>query len=191
MEARKVQIKLFIASPAEVDIEPIVPVFHAWIRENALEELLIDVTEYGHVHHAQSLLLVGSGSDYSIDLAEGRAGLLYSRKRQAPAGAADCVRDAIRRALFACHKLESEASLPTPIRFRGDEMLVRLNDRLHAPNTKEGFAAISPVLREVLAQVYAGTPFTLEQVGTSRELFSVVVKAPGAPGIAALLPRVS
>ena len=191
MEARKVQFKLFVASPANVDVDPIVPVFHAWIREKALGELLIDVTDYAHVPNGPALLLVGHGSDYAIDFSRGLAGLLYSRKREAPKDAKECVRDALRRALFAAKKLEDEKSLATPLRFRGDELLFRLNDRLLAPNTPETFASVEPVLRAVLGEVYAGAPFTLERVGTPKELFSVSVKAPGAPGVSALLPRLS
>jgi hypothetical protein len=190
MEARKVQVKVFVGSPAAVDVEPLVPVFHEWITKNALGEMLIDVTEYGHVHEAQSLLLVGDASDYSIDLGEGRAGLLYNRKRHAPADARECVADAVRRALFAAKKLEAEA-LEAPIRFRGDELVIRLNDRLRAPNTKATFAAAEPVLKDVLGKLYAGSAFTVEHLADPRELFGVRVKAPGAPGVSELLARVS
>ncbi|HEX7671454.1 MAG TPA: hypothetical protein VF395_17800 [Polyangiaceae bacterium] len=189
MEARKVQFKVFVASPAQVDVDPIVPVFHRWIREKAFDELLVDVTDYAHVPNSPALLLVGHGSDYAVDFSHGRAGLLYSRKRDWPKEARDCVRDGLRRALTAAVKLEEEKSLPKPIRFSGEELLFRLNDRLLGPNTAETFASIEPVLKDVLGQVYAGTAFTMERVGTSRELFTVVVKAPGAPGVAALRQR--
>jgi hypothetical protein len=189
MEARKVQFKVFVESPAEVDVDAMVPVFHRWIREKAFDELLVDVTDYAHVPNSPALLLVGHGSDYAIDFSHGRAGLLYSRKREAPKDARDCVRDALRRTLVAATKLEEEKSLPKPIRFRGDELLFRLNDRLLGPNTAETFVSVEPVLRDVLGQLYAGTPFSMERVGTPRELFSVRVLAPGAPGVAALRQR--
>ena len=190
MNARKVQAKVFIQSPATVDVTPIVPVFHDWIQKNALGELLIDVTEYGHVHEAPSLLLVGHESDFAVDFGEGRAGLVCNRKRGGPENARDAVLDAVRRVLGAARRLEGEALSPA-IRFRGDELVLRVNDRLSAPNTKESFAALEPAFREALAKVYAGTAFTLEQFGTPRELFSVRVKAPGAAGVADLLSRVS
>lgn len=190
MEARKVQVKVFVESPAVVDVEPLVPVFHDWITRNALGELLIDVTEYGHVHEAQSLLLVGDATDYSIDLGGGRTGLLVNRKRHTPADARACVTDAVRRALFAAKKLEGE-SLPVPIRFRGDELLVRLNDRLRAPNTNETLASVQPVLKDVLGTLYAGRPFTVEHLGDPRALFGVRVKSAGAPGVSDLLARIS
>jgi len=189
MEARKVQLKVYLESPREVDVDPIVPVFHDWISKKALGELLIDVTDYAHVKGGPALLLVGHGSDYAVDFGEGRPGLLYSRKRDAPAGAVECVLDAFRRAFGACRKLEEEKSLPVPLRFRTDELLFRVNDRLLAPNTKENVAAVEPVLREALAKVYAGADITLESEGSPRELLTLRVKAPGAPRVDGLLAR--
>jgi len=191
MEARKVQIKFFIDSPADVDVAPIVPVFHDWIRQNAFDELLIDVTEYGHVPEAPALLLVGSASDYAIDFADGRPGVLYSRKRQAPSDLEACILDALRRALAAAKRLEQEPSLPAKIRFRGDELVLRLNDRLRAPNTPRTLAAVEPVLRAALAVLYAGIAFRIEPVGEPRDLFGVRVTAPGAPGVSDLLARIA
>jgi hypothetical protein len=166
-------------------------VFHDWIRQDALGELLIDVTEYGHVEHGPSLLLVGSASDYCIDFGEGRPGLLYSRKRQAPSDAKECILDGFRRALGAAKKLEGEATLSTKIRFRGDELVLRLNDRLRAPNTPETLAGVEPALRAALSILYAGVAFTLEPIGERRDLFGVRVRAPGAPGVSELLARVA
>ncbi len=192
MDARKVQFKLFIRSPAEVDVEPLVPVFHDWIKKNALDELLIDVTEYGHVHHGPALLLVGHAADYVVDFGEGRAGLLYSRKRDAAVDVEECLLDALRRVLFAARSIETEPSLITPIRFRTDELLFRINDRLLAPNTKETFAAVEPLLRRMVARVYGpAAAFSMKLVGEDRGLFGVRVQISGAPTVAELLARIS
>lgn len=191
MQARKVQFKVFAEAQAELDVEAIVPVFHSWIREKAFDELLIDVTDYAHVSAGPSLLLVGYGSDYAVDFGGGRAGLLYSRKREAPPDARECVQDALRRALSAARKLEENPSLGGKARFRGDELLFRVNDRLLGPNTAETFLAVEPVLREVLGRLYAERDFTIERVGSPRDLFSVRVLAPGSPGVAELLARIA
>jgi len=191
MNVRKVQAKVFIESPTEVDSTPIVPVFHEWIQKNALGELLVDVTEYGHVHEGPSLLLVGHESDYAVDFQGGRAGLFCNRKRNTPEDGEAAVLDAIRRVLAAARKLEGEASLTPPIRFRGDELVLRSGDRLTAQNTPETLKALEPTLRKVLSKVYAGTTFTLSQAGTPRELFTVQVTAKGAPGVGELLARIS
>jgi hypothetical protein len=191
MIARKVQFKIYIDSPKDVDVEPMVPVFHDWISKNALGELLIDVTEYGHVHQGPSLLLVGDGSDYAVDFDGGRPGLLYSRKRHGPEDAKANLKDALRRTLFAAKKLEGEASLPKPVRFRTEELLFRINDRLNAPNTAATLASVAPLLQEVLGPVYGGKVLSLAQVGTERDLFSVQVSIKGAPGLGDLLSHLS
>lgn len=191
MEARKVQIKLFVDAKLgkELDPDAFVPVFHRWIREKALNDVLIDVTDYAHVRHAPAVLLVGHASDYAVDFAEGRPGLLYSRKRDAPSDAAEAVLDALRRALFSCKKLEEEKSFADPLRFRGDEILFRLNDRLLAPNTDATFANVEPVLRSVFGKLYSeGASF--DRVGTDRELFTVRVKANETHRVSDLLNRI-
>jgi hypothetical protein len=190
MHARKVQVKLFIESPRDVDVDSIVPVFHDWIRQKALDELLIDVTDYAHVQRAPALLLVGHGSDYAIDFAEGHAGLLYSRKREFPGDAEATVKDAFVRALRAAKKLEGEASLPAPIRFRGDEILFRVNDRLLGPNNDETKRAVLPIVERVARSLYGDVAFTIAAEGTPRELFALRLRAPGVEGIDTLLKRV-
>jgi hypothetical protein len=190
MNAGKIQAKVFIESPADLDVTPLVPVFHEWIQKNALGEMLIDVTEYGHVHNGPSLLLVGHESDYVIDFGEGRAGLVCNRKRATLDDAEAAVLDGVRRALAAARRLEGESVTPA-IRFRGDELVLRVNDRLAAPNTKETFTTLEPALKKALKKLYADTAFTVEQLGSPKELFSVRVLAKGAPGVAALLSRIS
>lgn len=192
MKARKVQIKLFVESPRHLEPEPFVPVFHRWIQERALGEVLMDVAQYGHVHHGPAVLLVGHASDYAIDFGEGRAGLLYSRKREAPSDPKECVTDALKRALAAAKKLEEDKSLPTPVRFRTDEILFRLNDRLLAPNDAETFAAVEPILKGALAALFGEEP-SIERNGTARELFGATIEAPGgkAPSVADLLSRIA
>jgi predicted thioredoxin/glutaredoxin len=44
MELQHVNVKLLLKEPREVDLEPLVMVFHSWIQEQASEELLLDVT---------------------------------------------------------------------------------------------------------------------------------------------------
>jgi hypothetical protein len=190
MSVGKIQAKVFLESPRDLDVAPLVPVFHEWIQKNALGELLVDVTEYGHVHHGPSLLLVGHESDYVVDFGEGRPGLVVNRKRATSADAESAVLDALRRVFAAARRLEGESVTP-PLRFRGDELLIHVNDRLAAPNTKETFSSLEPALRAALKKVYGDAAFTLEQVGEPRQLFGVRVTAPGAPGVSALLGRIS
>lgn len=184
---KKPQVKLYLAEGAKVDLDAIVPVFHRFIRDSALGgELVIDVADYAHVPDGPGVVLIGDASDYYLDSGEGRPGLLYSRKRRAADDPVDAIGDALRRALNACRLLEAE---PLGFRFRTDELLFRVNDRLSAPNTKEGLEAARPSLETALKKLYGSTAFELAQRGEQRELLSIAVTAPGAPAISVLLER--
>lgn len=190
MEARKIHVKLFVDGGTDaLDPEPFVPVFHRYIRENTLKEVLVDVTDYAHVKHAPAVLLVGHASDYALDYADGHPGLLYVRKREAPRDAAECITDGLRRALFACARLEEEKSFAKPLEFRTDEVLFRINDRLRAPNSDETFGAVKPLLEKTFGKVL-GAGISLERVGGPKELFSVRVRSKNAATVNELLARV-
>lgn len=190
MRSQKIQVKLYADGGSALESEAVVPVFHTWIREHKIGdgELLIDVADYSHVPKGPGVALIGHQSDYFLDQGEGRLGLLYSRKRGFEGDAKSCVADAFRRALTACRLLEKDASLR--LRFRSDEALVRIQDRLHAPNTKETFEALAPTLREVLAGLYDGE-VALEHVEDDRAPFTVRVRAETKGGVDSLLARLS
>jgi hypothetical protein len=152
---------------------------------------LIDVANYEHVHDGPGILLVGHTSDYFLDLDEGRAGLLYSRKRGAPGDLADAIADAFRRALAACAKLEAETSLTPAFRFSGAEAVFRINDRLDAPNDDATLARVEAALKATLSKLYAGSSFAISREGGDRDLFTVRIRAEGAPGARELLQRLA
>ena len=190
MRSQKIQVKFYADRPEAVESEAAVPVFHTWIREHKIGdgELLIDVANYSHVPKGPGVALIGHESDYFLDQGEGRLGLLYSRKRGFEGDAKACVADAFRRALVACRLLEKEGSVR--VRFRTNEALVRIQDRLNAPNTAETFAELEPVLREVLARLYDGE-VQLEHVADARAPFTVRVRTQAVDGVDSLLARVS
>jgi hypothetical protein len=187
MKARKLQVKVFAKDPANVKVTPLVPVFHEWIKRGFLAELLIDVVDYAHVHQGPSVLLVGHESDYCMDLGEGRPGLLYSRKRGGVGDPAGAVVDALRRALIACKALEDEGSLDPRLAFSGDRIEIRLNDRRLARNDEASFQEAKPVVETALGKVYGDLPFTVSRKQNDpRDLLTLLVDAPGAPGAGAL-----
>ncbi|MCG5051778.1 MAG: hypothetical protein KA712_02355 [Myxococcales bacterium] len=189
MQAEKLQIKLF-ATTHTVSLEAFVPVFHEWIRVNKLPELMIDVAPYDHVPHGPGILFVGHGSDYFIDEGKGRLGLLYSRKREAPAPG-ERLRDSLRRAVYVASQLEAEPSLAGHLKFATNELLLRVNDRLRLPSSPAAFEANKAELQAFFGDVL-GTAVELSLVSEPRELFTVSVKLPpGAPSpsLAELLTR--
>src|SRR5258708_29856126 len=118
MDAQKLQLKIYATpdSARDIQLESFVVVFHRWIKEHVLPELLIDVASYAHVPEGPGVALIGHGSDYFMDEGEGRLGLLHNRKRCGPPPA-DRLSDLPRRTLYAPVLLEREPSLSGKIHF--------------------------------------------------------------------------
>ena len=175
IDTSKLQLKLFAEPGAHAEPEAFIPVFHRWIKEHVLAELMIDVANYAHVPKGPGVVLIGHTGDYFIDEAEGRFGLLYSRKR-GPAGASLGARleDLFRRALHAAVLLEKEPALAGKLRFSSRELLFRINDRLAAPATDATFAAVKPELEAIVRRLSDG-PFELTRVGDAKSLFGVKI----------------
>jgi len=152
--AERVQVKVFASETPEA--EALIPVFHRWIREQTLSELMIDVADYSHVPEGPGVVLIGHASDYYFDHGEGRPGLLYSRKRDSEEVGGDDFEgrlgDAVSRLLVGCTLLAREG-----VPFVMDELLVRVPDRLHAPNDDASFEAgktqVETALRKALGDV--------------------------------------
>jgi hypothetical protein len=188
MDPHKLQLKIFVSpeSARGLELDAFIPIFHRWIKEHVLPELLVDVASYAHVPQGPGVVLIGHGSDYFMDQGGARLGLLHNRKR---AGLAppDRLTDLARRTLHAASLLEQDPSLGGKLRFATNELLFRINDRL-ASNTDATFASIRPELEALGKRVFPG-PFELARTGTARDLFSVrMISATGAP-LSALLER--
>jgi hypothetical protein len=189
MEAQKLQLKIFVDadSAGAIDQAAFVPVFHRWIKERVLPELLIDVANYAHVHEGPGVVLIGHGSDYFMDQGEGRLGLLHNRKR-AGAAPADRLTDLARRTLHAASLLEGDPSLSGKLRFASNELLFRINDRLAGPSGDETLASVRTELEALARQIFAG-PFELTRLGGPKDLFSVHFRSATHAPLTTLLER--
>jgi hypothetical protein len=190
MDATKLQLKIYARPSGVPAVETFIPVLHRWIKDKVLTgDTLVDVANYAHVPHGPGVVLIGHGADYFLDEGEGRLGLLFNRKRAAPAGPlADQLADAFRHAVDAARLLEAEPTL-AGLSFATDEWLFRINDRLHAPSSDETHAAVTPVLQAFCARVFPGATVELTRAGTPRTLFSVRIATRPAPTLAAVLDR--
>jgi hypothetical protein len=186
MQSEKLQIKFFAKSAAALELEAIVPVFHRFIREHAFDELMIDVADYKHVKNGPGVVLVGDANDYYLDEGEGRPGLLFSRKRHG-AGPEGRLREGFARALRACKLLEEAPELGGKLTFATGEILVRLPDRLRAPNNDATFAQVSKELSPLLDKLYGSGGFALERGPVAPAPLELRVKGKSEPALAALL----
>jgi hypothetical protein len=189
MEAQKLQLKIFLVpeSARAVELEAFIAVFHRWIKERVLPELLIDVANYAHVPDGPGVVLIGHGSDYFLDDGEGRPGLLHNRKRAGLAAPAR-LGDLARRTIYAASLLERDPALEGKVRFATNELLFRINDRLLAPNTDATFASLKGEIDALGRQLLGGT-CALARVGGPKDLFAVRLTSPVLSPLATLLER--
>src|SRR5688572_15011917 len=159
MESQRIQVKIYSTGPQ--DPERFIPAFHRFIRDKVFDELMIDVADYGHVHSGPGVALIGHASDYFADQSEGRFGIVYTRKREAPPPA-DRLADALRRAFNGARLVEQEPGFED-VRFATNEILVRLQDRLHAPNDEAGFSKFVAELTPLAEKLYGASNATIEK----------------------------
>ena len=170
MEVHRLGIKFFAADPSSIRLEDFIPVFHGWIQKQNLDgHLLIDLHDYSHMHQGPGILLVAHEGNFSIDMSDGRPGLLYYRKALTSLSPVEHLTMIFKSALQACRLLEKD----THMRFNVDEVLVIANDRLNAPNDEKTLSALQSILVSALKQA-VGKDFKLTRSSDDpKERFAV------------------
>ena len=186
---KRLSAKFYTLDPSGIDLEAIVPVFHRWIQDDALEGLLIDVADYAHVHQGPGILLIGHEGDYSLDLGEGRPGLLYTRKQDMPETLTDSLNLTIRLALSAALLAASEADL-NGLEFDYSDIQLTFIDRLNTSNTQETFDALKDVLQGFADDLYGKAEITLAN-NDPRDNLAIHIKTVNEVDPAVLLEKLS
>jgi hypothetical protein len=182
-------IKVFAGAGNAAPLTDFIPLFHRWIQQSLLDELLIDVGDYSHVPNGPGIVLVGLDGNYGVDETGGRRGLLYYLKRPLERSVEAQLEVACRRALNACRLLEQDEAAGG-IRFATGELQFIANDRLEAPNTDETFAALEPLLRSLATRLFPGADVAFERETDPRERFAVTLKSPVPAPVEELLSRI-
>jgi hypothetical protein len=189
MDSHKLSLKLFADNADRLTHDAFVPIFHHWIQEQAFpDHLLIDVADYAHVPNGPGTLIVAQEANIHLDREDG-TGLLYIRKQ--PVRGAATFRERLaavfRAAVHAANKMQSDPSI-AGIKFRTDEIVFRVHDRLLAPNTAETFNAVRGDLQSFLTDLFKGD-VTLEHKQDDERLFEVRIRTNGKASLAELLSR--
>ena len=182
-----VNVKLLAGDPAGVDLDPLIPIFHDWIRDRVFEELLLDIADYRHVPQGPGVMLIGHQANYSVDNTDNRLGVRYNRKAALDGTNQDRLRQAARSALVAFQRLESEPSLNGKLRFGGRDLELFVNDRALAPNDDATRVAAQPELHAFFGKLFQGADYALTHETEPRRLFSVRVSTAKAFSVAELL----
>ena len=177
MELQHINVKIYVEGDLAIDPAGFIDMFHEWVREHTLEELLIDVADYRHVPAGPGVMLIGHEADYSMDHAGERWGLRYNRKAALGGSNDDRLRQALRSAAHVCQLLEAHFNGPESLQFCRREFEIFINDRALAPNTPETLATCQPMLESFLAGALGHDDFSLEPRTDPRSLFGMAVTA--------------
>jgi len=187
MELQKINVKFFFADASPIQAESFVEIFNSWIQNSDGE--YYDLADYAHVPAGPGVLLVAHEANLSIDNTGNRWGLLYSRKQPVQGSNREKLQSAFATALEYCRRIEMEPALQGRLRFRGDEALIIVNDRLLAPNSPQTFSSLQPPLKRLLNHLYPGADLHLEHCLHAQRLFEVQIRTSANPPIAELLQR--
>jgi hypothetical protein len=188
-QLQHLNVKLLVKDPAEVPLEPLIPVFHSWIQEQVFDELLLDVADYRHVSGGPGVVLIGHQANYSVDRTDERLGVRYNRKAVLNGGNQDALRQAMRASLIACERLETEPRLEGKLQFNGQEIEFFVNDRLLAPNCDATREAFRSDFDAFLKKLFGGREYSLSHTSEPRKVFGVSVKSSQVFATTELLAR--
>lgn len=189
MDLRKINLKFFLDKGEDVPLASFVPAFLRWIQEDKLEGLLVDLTEYNHVHQGPGVLLMADEANYSVDETDGKRGLLYNQKRTPEKSSQEHLETAFRRALKACALLEKEPELGGRLKFAVHHLQIFVNDRLEAPYSAQSLEELEGTISPFLTWLYGGEKYLLLHEKNPRKRTGFEVKFGKAPVLETLLKK--
>jgi hypothetical protein len=177
MDLHKFGIKFFTARGEGIDILRLIPMYHRWIQQHALEDLLIDVADYSHVPAGPGVMLIAHEGNYALDETGHERGVVYYSKQRLAGELPERLARVARKALEAAQLMSEAAELEGTLQLAGNRLQFFANDRLAAPNTDVAYSQLEPSLRSFLDRLYAGAPYVLVRESDARERLSVRVQA--------------
>ncbi len=189
MDFHKINVKFFAEKGSDIPLHNFIPVFHRWIQEDKLEGMLVDVTEYTHVHHGPGVLIIAQEANYSVDEANGKRGFMYAQKRVPEKKAEEYLKTAFRRTLQAASFLENEKEFSGKLKFSNGHFEVTINDRLAAPGGSASQAEIEKHLKPFLDHLYGAGSYQLTGEKDAKKLAGFEVKVTNAADATALLAK--
>ena len=164
-QLQRVCVKLYAAEP-DIPHDTFVPIFHEWIRDRALDGVLLDVADYTHVPDSPGVMLITLEAAFSLDRSDGRFGLLAQRRRPVDGDTSDAIAEALRQALTVADKLETDARVAGRLKFDRTSVRIEANDRLSAPNSESGFNALLPLVEAGVGKVFPAASVHVARIVT-------------------------
>jgi len=171
------RVKLFATPESRPRLAHAVPVFHRWIQEKRLPEMMIDVSDYEHVPSGPGIILVCHEAIYGLDEGKGRLGLVYNRRTALDGSIEHRLEQAVRAVESAAKLLEQEPEFAGGLQFDRRQWEVTVNDRALAPNTETTWIELEQPIRTVFDELMGSSDYKLQHYADPRELFRVTVSA--------------
>jgi len=166
------------AATATIETGEIVAAFHRWIvAQSFAGHTWIDVADYNHVKGGPGVVLVGIEANVSFDQADGTWGVVYTRKQPWP-GLLDLtgrLRATVWAAAEAAAILMADPAFASRLDFATDRVLIRLNDRLTAPNTQQTLEEAKSALTSIGQEIW-GTGVTIDGHPAKLSLFEASLR---------------
>jgi hypothetical protein len=191
MDLQKIGVKIYADKKSEINLVEFIPVFHRWIQEKVIDDLLIDVADYSHVPAGPGILLIAYEGNYAIDETGNNRGLVYYSKHENKEDVADQLKSVFQKTLYACQLMEKEKELHDRITFPLDTIQIFANDRLTGPNTDDTYHKLEPVLRNLLDMLFTDSQYTLKREDDPKERLSVTVSVIQPTSLDVLLDRLT
>lgn len=175
MNLQSLNIKVFAEQETVPDFEEFVPVFHSWIQQEKLDELLIDVADYAHVPGGPGVMLIAHKTHYGVEFGpENRFGLQYTTREQPSGSNVERVQRAVGKTLTAAGLLESETTLQGRLTFSAREFRIAANSRKDNPNDRQTFELLQRDLQVAFDAISGVGNYELKFIeDDSRERFTV------------------
>lgn len=161
----RVCVKCYAAEyTVENDAELFVPVFHDWIRDGALELVMLDVADYAHAPDSPGIVLVCHEASFALDRSDGRLGLLCQRRLPFDGTASEGIAETVRQTLDVAARLEADPRIRGKLRFDPTRLRIEANDRLLAPNSSEGYRDFAALVRAAIATAFGVEEPAVEKI---------------------------
>ena len=176
MDIQHFRVKLLATPDSHPRLGDAIPVFHRWIQQKCLPEMMIDVSDYEHVPSGPGIILVCHEAIYGLDEGKGKLGLVYNRRTEVNGTVEERLQQALRAADHAAAMLEEEPEFVGKLKFNRKAWEVVVNDRALAPNTEATWKSLEPVVRKVFDSMMGAGRYRLQRHVDPRELFRVTVE---------------
>lgn len=173
MNLQHIAFKIFVDGTLTADWEQFINVFHRWVADQSMPEMMIDVADYRHVPNGPGVVMVGHAADYYMDNTAGRPGLRYVCKSERGGSNIDRVQQAFAAVASACARMEAE--IPG-LKFSRTDFEITINDRAIAPNNDTTREHLSSALPEILEQVFGFGDNVVECQKDPRKLAGAAIK---------------